>query len=117
MYKGKMVDKLFSQRGYSLYSYNFVLMMSKIIQWSLIKNVKDEQKALMFIDEFINNYAEGKKHFEIIKSNNDYDDEIMKNYFAFALQEYSNYANLGWELQNEHKLFTYPREIFKWNCT
>ncbi len=102
MYKGKMVDKLFSQRGYSLYSYNFVLMMSKIIQWSLIKNVKDEQKALMFIDEFINNYAEGKKHFEIIKSNNDYDDEIMKNYFAFALQEYSNYANLGWELQNEH---------------
>lgn len=102
MYKGKMVDKLFSQRGYSLYSYNFVLMMSKIIQWSLIKNVKDEQKALMFIDEFINNCAEGKKHFEIIKSNNDYDDEIMKNYFAFALQEYSNYANLGWELQNEH---------------
>ncbi|EPL02757.1 ATP synthase alpha chain domain protein, partial [Chlamydia psittaci 02DC14] len=29
--KGKLIDKMFLQRGFSLYSYNFVIFMTKII--------------------------------------------------------------------------------------
>lgn len=61
MYKGKMIDKLFTSKGFSIFSYNFILIMTKIINWSLIKDIKDEQKALKFIDELINKYPDGKK--------------------------------------------------------
>lgn len=113
MYKGKMIDKLFSQRGFSLYSYNFVLIMSKIINWSLIKNIKDEQKALMFIDQFITNYDEGIRQFTLIKENANYDDNLMKNYFAFALKQYSEYANLNWELQNDYEFLPLSIEFLE----
>lgn len=31
LYKGKMIDKMFNQKGFSLYSQKFVLFMSKLI--------------------------------------------------------------------------------------
>ncbi|WP_434341642.1 ATP F0F1 synthase subunit alpha [Mycoplasma putrefaciens] len=102
MYKGKMIDKLFLQKGYLLYTYNFILMMSKIIQWSLIKTIKDEQKALLFLDYFINHHHEGKRQFELIASGQAYNEEMTKNYFAFALKQYSDYFNLNWEIDNEY---------------
>ncbi|WP_406615015.1 MSC_0619 family F1-like ATPase alpha subunit [Mycoplasmopsis hyopharyngis] len=111
MYKGKMIDKLFSQRGFSLYSYDFVLMMSKLISWSLLKGIKDEQKALMFIDEFITNCPEGKKQFEVIKNSVNYDDNLMRNYFAFALKQYSIYANLHWEVETDYDFLGFPIEF------
>ncbi|MDQ0567533.1 MSC_0619 family F1-like ATPase alpha subunit [Mycoplasma yeatsii] len=102
MYKGKMIDKLFLQKGYLLYTYNFILMMSKIIQWSLIKTIKDEQKSLLFLDYFINNHNEGQRQFELIKSSDQYDEEMTRNYFLFALKQYSDYLDLNWDIENDY---------------
>ncbi|MBZ4204106.1 ATP F0F1 synthase subunit alpha [Mycoplasma sp. U97] len=113
MYKGKMITKLFEQKGYSIYSHNFVLIMTKIISWSLIKNIKDEQKALQFIDEFITNYPEGIKQFESIKANAEYDDTLVKNYFAFALKEYSDYANLGWDIDYDYEFMPISKDFLE----
>ncbi|WP_434324370.1 ATP F0F1 synthase subunit alpha [Mycoplasma capricolum subsp. capricolum] len=113
MYKGKMIDKLFTSKGFSLFSYNFVLIMTKIINWALIKNIKDEQKALLFLDELINNYTDGKKQFEIIKNGDDYDDKMMKNYFAFALKQYSDYVGLNWEIDNEYDFLSLDQSFLE----
>ncbi|QVJ95976.1 ATP F0F1 synthase subunit alpha [Mycoplasma mycoides subsp. capri] len=113
MYKGKMIDKLFTSKGFSIFSYNFILMMTKIINWSLIKDIKDEQKALKFIDELINKSADGKKQFEIIKSGNNYDDKMMKNYFLFALKQYSDYVGLNWEIDNEYDFLSLDQSFLE----
>lgn len=113
MYKGKMIDKLFTSKGFSLFSYNFVLIMTKIINWALIKNIKDEQKALLFLDELINNYTDGKKQFEIIKNGDDYDDKMIKNYFAFALKQYSDYVGLNWEIDNEYDFLSLDQSFLE----
>jgi len=49
----------------------------------------------VFLDNLINYYPEANKAFETIKLNQPYDDKLMKDYFAFALQQYSDYLNLG----------------------
>ncbi|VEU69664.1 ATP synthase F0F1 subunit alpha [Mycoplasmopsis californica] len=113
MYKGKMIDKLFAQPGFSLYSYNFVLLMTKIISWSLIKNIKDEQKSLMFINEFINNCEEGAKQFSLIKENKEYDDDLVKNYFAFALKQYSDFVNLNWKIECDYEFLPLPQKFLE----
>ncbi|CAD7361077.1 F0F1 ATP synthase subunit alpha [Metamycoplasma salivarium] len=106
LYKGKMIDKMFKQRGFSLYSYNFTMLMSKLISWTILKGVKDEQKALMFLNALIETNKEAKAAFESIKTNENYDDNILRNYFAYALKQYSDYLNLGWEIEYDHEFIS-----------
>ncbi|AZZ65807.1 ATP F0F1 synthase subunit alpha [Metamycoplasma phocicerebrale] len=103
LYKGKMIDKMFLQRGFSLYSQRFLLLMSKLISWSILNGIKDEQKALEFLNALIDTNEEAKKAFETIKETADYDDNIMRGYFAYALQQYSDYMKLGWVIKLDHK--------------
>ncbi|WP_027122993.1 MSC_0619 family F1-like ATPase alpha subunit [Metamycoplasma spumans] len=113
LYKGKMIDKMFSQRGYSLYSHNFVMFMTKLISWSILKGIKDEQKALNFLNLLIEIHDESKKSFEVIKSGEKYDDKIMKNYFAFALKQYSDHNNLGWDIEYQHEFIPFDAEFLE----
>ncbi|QBF34599.1 ATP F0F1 synthase subunit alpha [Mycoplasmopsis phocirhinis] len=108
--KGKMIEKMFTQRGYSLYSNRFILLTSKIISWGLFKGVKDEQKAMSFLNKLIDVNNEAKKSFEIISSSNKYDDNMVKNFFAFALKQYSDYLNLGWDVKVEHKFIELDKQ-------
>ncbi|MCV3753518.1 ATP F0F1 synthase subunit alpha [Mycoplasma enhydrae] len=103
LYKGKMIDKMFLQRGFSLYSQRFLLLMSKLISWNILSGIKDEQKALEFLNVLIDTNEEAHKAFETIRDTADYDDNIMRGYFAYALQQYSNYVNLGWVIKLDHK--------------
>ena len=109
--RGKMIDKMFLQKGYSLYSYNFVLFMTKLISWDIFKGINDEQRALVFLDNLINYYPEANKAFETIKLNQPYDDKLMKDYFAFALQQYSDYLNLGWKVDYAHSFIPFTENI------
>ncbi|WP_412031490.1 MSC_0619 family F1-like ATPase alpha subunit [Metamycoplasma buccale] len=110
LYKGKMIDKMFMQRGFSLYSYNFVMLMSKLISWTILRGIKDEQKALMFLNALIDTNKEAKTAFETIKSSENYDDNILKNYFAYALKQYSDYSNLGWEIECDHEFINFDND-------
>lgn len=113
LYKGKSIDKMFSQRGFSLYSHKFVMFMAKLISWSILKGVKDEQKALTFLNNLIEMHPEAKNSFEIIKAGEKYDDKMMKNYFAFALKQYSNYNNLDWEIEYQHEFIPFDNNFLE----
>lgn len=114
LYKGKMIDKMFNQKGFSLYSQKFVLFMSKLISWTILKGIKNEQKALEFLDVLIEVNEEAKRAYEIIMSGENYDDELVKAYFANALKQYSDYLNLGWEVKTEHEFVSFEEaELMK----
>lgn len=68
---------------------------------------------MLFLDELINNYSDGKKQFEIIKNGDDYDDKMMKNYFAFALKQYSDYVGLNWEIDNEYDFLSLDQSFLE----
>ena len=108
--KGKMIDKMFLQKNFSLYSQRFVLLMSKLISWNILKGIKNEQKALEFVNVLIDTNDEAKKAFETISNSYDYDEEIMRGYFAYALKQYSNYLNLGWEIECKHKYVNFDNK-------
>lgn len=102
--KGKLIDKMFLQRGFSLYSYNFVIFMTKIISWDLLKGIKlkDEQKVLNLLNILINSNEQAKTIFHNVRNGIKIDEELARDYFSFCLQQYSNYFNLGWQLDYKH---------------
>ncbi|WP_215799984.1 MSC_0619 family F1-like ATPase alpha subunit [Mesomycoplasma hyorhinis] len=102
LYKGKMVEKMFNQRGFSLYSQRFVLLMSKIIMWGLLRHVQEEQKAMEFIDAFIELNEDAKKSFTQILNNEPYDEELVKDFLGFALLEYAKKYNYNWKIEINH---------------
>ncbi|BAQ54319.1 MSC_0619 family F1-like ATPase alpha subunit [Mycoplasmopsis arginini] len=113
LYKGKMIDKMFIQKGYSLYSNKFVLLMSKLISWTILRGVKDEEKALKFIDILIETNQEAKNAYNTIQTSTNYDEHIMKDFFAYALKQYSDYLNLGWEIEYEHEFVEFSQEYLE----
>lgn len=102
--KGKLIDKMFLQRGFSLYSYNFVIFMTKIISWDLLKGIKlkDEQKVLNLLNILINSNEQAKTIFNNVRNGIKIDEELARDYFSFCLQQYSNYFNLDWQLDYKH---------------
>ncbi|MGX9364328.1 MSC_0619 family F1-like ATPase alpha subunit [Mycoplasma sp. 527] len=113
LYKGKMIDKMFIQKGYTLYSNKFVLLMSKLISWTILHGIKDEEKALRFIDLLIETNQEAKNAYNTMQTSTDYDDKIMKNFFAYALKQYSDYLNLGWDVEYEHEFVEFSKEYLE----
>lgn len=111
LHKGKLIDKMFLQKGFSLFSYRFIVLSTKLIAWGILKGVKDEQKAFMLLDYAINNYEDAQKAFNTISTTQNYDDKIMKNYFAFILKQYSDYLNLNWEVELEHSFIPLQNEF------
>ncbi|WP_427902956.1 MSC_0619 family F1-like ATPase alpha subunit [Metamycoplasma alkalescens] len=111
LYKGKMIDKMFIQKGYALYSNKFVLLMSKLISWTILKGINDEQKALRFINALIEMNPDAKKTYEIILTSTNYDDKLVKDYFAYALKQYSNYLGLNWNVEYEHEFVEFDQDF------
>ncbi|WGI37006.1 MSC_0619 family F1-like ATPase alpha subunit [Mesomycoplasma lagogenitalium] len=110
LYKGEMIEKMFLQRGYSLYSPRFVLLMSKLILWGTLKNVKNEQKAMMFLNILIDNNQQANDIFQKIQNNFQYDENIVKNFFSYALLQYSNALNLNWNIKVDHEFIDFKKE-------
>ncbi|MGZ9413702.1 MSC_0619 family F1-like ATPase alpha subunit [Mycoplasma sp. 480] len=110
LYKGKMIDKMFMQRGYSLYSHRFVLLMSKLILWGTLKGIKEEQKAMTFLNVLIDANPDAKEIFEKIINNEPYDENITKSYFSYALLQYAKKLKLNWEIEVEHKFIDFSEQ-------
>lgn len=113
IYKGKTIEKMFIQRGFSLYSQRFVLLMTKLVSWSILKGVANEQKALMFINLLIDTNQEAKKAYDSILKNEAYDDNLVKNFFAYALKQYSDYLKLDWKVEVDHEFIKFDTKYLE----
>ncbi|WP_435129956.1 MSC_0619 family F1-like ATPase alpha subunit [Mycoplasma sp. 6243] len=101
IYKGKMIDKMFTQRGFSLHTQDLILFSSKLISWTILKGVKDEQKAIAFIDKLIQVDEQARNSYNTVMSGENYDDNLHKSFFANALKQYSDTYNLNWEIETD----------------
>ncbi|QSF13623.1 MSC_0619 family F1-like ATPase alpha subunit [Mycoplasma sp. Mirounga ES2805-ORL] len=114
LYKGKMIEKLFNQKGFALYSHSFMMFMIKLISWNILKNVNDEGKAIKFLDTLINTNEDAKEIFKVLEEGKEHDDKMVKNYFLFALKQYSNFNNLDWNIDNQYEFIPFPEEYLLW---
>ncbi|WBP83839.1 MSC_0619 family F1-like ATPase alpha subunit [Mycoplasmopsis edwardii] len=104
LHKGKMIEKLFNQKGFSIYSSQTVLLTSKLISWGLLKGIKDQEKALQFLDEIIYSHQDAELAFEKLTSDEEnYDDNLLRSFFASALKQYSEFVGLNWEIEVDHE--------------
>ncbi|WP_322960187.1 MSC_0619 family F1-like ATPase alpha subunit [Mycoplasmopsis cynos] len=111
LHKGKMIEKLFNQKGFAIYSKQTVLLTSKLISWGLFKGIKNQEKALQFLDEIISIHPDAKVAFEKLTSDEEnYDDAILKSFFASALKQYSDYVGLDWKIEVEHEFTDLDQE-------
>ncbi|SYV92224.1 F0F1 ATP synthase subunit alpha, partial [Mesomycoplasma hyorhinis] len=58
--------------------------------------MQEEQKAMEFIDAFIELNEDAKKSFTQILNNEPYDEELVKDFLGFALLEYAKKYNYNW---------------------
>ncbi|QJR44186.1 MSC_0619 family F1-like ATPase alpha subunit [Mycoplasma miroungirhinis] len=110
IYKGKMIEKMFFQRGISVYSEKLILLTSKIITWGLFSGIKDDAKAMKFIDLLIQTDKQAQELYNAILNNTTYDDKLTKNYFAFALKQYANFINIDWNIKIDNKFIEFDNE-------
>ncbi|WP_027121485.1 MSC_0619 family F1-like ATPase alpha subunit [Mycoplasma leonicaptivi] len=111
LYKGKTIEKMFNQKGISIYSQEFVLLMSKLISWATLKGISDEQKALEFINEFISVDEKAGSIYQSIMSDPSFDDSLAKSYFSFALKQYSDFNKLKWDIETEYDFLDIDKNI------
>ncbi|EIE40202.1 MSC_0619 family F1-like ATPase alpha subunit [Mycoplasmopsis canis] len=112
--KGKLIEKLFNQKGFAIYSNRTVLLTSKLISWGLFSGIKDQEKALQFVDLLINTNEEAESAFnKIIDDNEVYDDALLRTFFASALKQYSNYVGLKWDITLDHDFVAFEESYLE----
>ncbi|WP_426461450.1 MSC_0619 family F1-like ATPase alpha subunit [Mycoplasma hafezii] len=98
---GAMIEKMFIQKGVSAYTEKAMVLTSKITSWGILNGVTDIALAMKFIDLFIHKNEIAHQTFENILNSNLKDEELAKNFFAFALQEFAKLNNLDWKIKLE----------------
>lgn len=101
--KGKLIEKLFNQKGFAIYSKKTVLLTSKLISWGLFNGIKDQERALRFIDLLIQTNDQAQNAYnKIINDTEIYDDGLVRTFFASALKQYAKFNNYNWEISIDH---------------
>ncbi|WP_036451985.1 MSC_0619 family F1-like ATPase alpha subunit [Mycoplasma buteonis] len=98
---GALVEQMFIQKGISAYTEKAMFLTSKLITWGVLKGVTNIQLALTFIDHLIKKDSLSHQVFENLLNNKQNDDELAKNFFAFALSQFSNHNELNWKIALE----------------
>ncbi|VEU70205.1 MSC_0619 family F1-like ATPase alpha subunit [Mycoplasmopsis glycophila] len=96
---GALAETMFIQKGFSSYSEKTMFLASKLITWGTLVGVTDIQLALRFVNLFIEQDPLAKEIFENLVSNKQKSDSLAKNFFKFALNEFSKFNNLNWNIQ------------------
>ncbi|MCU4706425.1 MSC_0619 family F1-like ATPase alpha subunit [Mycoplasma sp. CSL7503-lung] len=102
IYKGKTIDKMFQQRGFTLYKQELILFTSKLVSWTILKGISNEDLAMKFLNKFIVENQEAKENYNRIINGLSYDDNLVKSFFASALKQFSDYNSLEWDIDNEY---------------
>ncbi|WP_033160915.1 MSC_0619 family F1-like ATPase alpha subunit [[Mycoplasma] collis] len=111
--KGRMIEKIFNQRGFSLYSNRLILLSLKLVLWQTFKNVKDHERAMKFINVLIDHNEMAKSSFKKIIEGQNYDEKLTRDFFAYALKQYSDQLNLNWEIELNNQFVNFTND--EWN--
>ncbi|WP_027119699.1 MSC_0619 family F1-like ATPase alpha subunit [[Mycoplasma] testudinis] len=94
IHKGREIEKMLNQKGLAGYSERFLLLMAKLITWGILRYVSDSEKAKKFITTLIDQDPVAEAIFKMVVSGENFDNVLMKNYFASALNQYFTAAKI-----------------------
>ncbi|MEE3928180.1 ATP F0F1 synthase subunit alpha [Mycoplasmopsis ciconiae] len=111
--RGQLIERLFNQKGVSLYSEKNTFLFSKMISWGLLEHINEVDLALKFLNVLIKENQIASSVFEQILSNTIKDEELAKDFFAFSLDQFAKAKNLKWKLKFNHDFVKFETEEFK----
>lgn len=108
---GTLAETMFIQKGISSYSEKTMFLTSKLITWGTLVGVGDIQLALKFVNLFIEKDNLAKEIFNNLINNKQRSDSLAKNFFKFALNEFSKFNNLNWNIQVSENFAPLDKQI------
>ncbi|AWX42579.1 ATP synthase F0F1 subunit alpha [Metamycoplasma cloacale] len=107
---GILVENMFNQQGISIYSEKTMYLTSKLIAWNILKDVSDVPRALKFVDLLIELDPLAKQSFTNLINQRSNNETMIKNYFAFVLNEYAKFKKYDWSLPVEQDFVALTEE-------
>lgn len=112
IFKGKSIEKMLIQKGFNLHSEKYVSIMTKLINWGTFKNVPETKDSLQFINALVSVDPNGKRIYQHLILGEDFDENLMKNYFFNALNQFYKHQNLDIQLEQDFELVKFsPQEL------
>ncbi|CAC13873.1 ATP SYNTHASE ALPHA CHAIN [Mycoplasmopsis pulmonis] len=99
IFSGESIEKLLVQPGFQYYSEEIVFIITRIITWGFLQDVKNPKAALAFILILIKNNSYGKFIYQNILKDIEVDDFVIKNFFAYALNQYFKHVGENTQLK------------------
>lgn len=110
---GLLIENMFKQVGVSLYSDQTIFLTSKLISWGLLKDIPNTQQAITFLSYLIEEDQLAQTTFDSILNNENIDEANARNFFAFALKEFSDFNHLNWNIQPEAKFLKFSEQLLE----
>ncbi|UVD81654.1 ATP F0F1 synthase subunit alpha [Mycoplasma iguanae] len=95
IYKGKSIEGILNQRGFNQYSEKTILISGKLIAWGILQHVEDKFEAIKFVYSLIKHERNAIQIYKNLLNAIPHDDEVLKNYFAWSLNQYFQYKNIN----------------------
>ncbi|MFV8419071.1 MSC_0619 family F1-like ATPase alpha subunit [Mycoplasma sp. Sp33II] len=111
---GSLVEQMFTQKGISVYKGSAMFLTAKLISWGILKKVTNIPLALKFIEELCVYNHIAKDILEHMINNEAYDDNMAKQFFAFALAQYSKYKGFNWQVEVTQKFMDIDNSALKY---
>lgn len=111
--KGKAIEQLFIQKGFAPYTERFMLLITKLILWGTLRKVDNKaQEALSFINALIDTDPIAKWIYDHLESGQDFNDDLMRNFFEYSLSQYFKYKNYDLQIDVDKKFIDFkPEEL------
>ncbi|QCZ36729.1 MSC_0619 family F1-like ATPase alpha subunit [Mycoplasma nasistruthionis] len=107
--EGMIVENMFIQKGISVYTENAMFLTSKLIAWGILKGIDNIALALRYIDVLVAHNQNAKDTFQRLIEQTQADDNLAKQFFAFALDQYAKYSNLDWKIAYEGQFLPFDQ--------
>ncbi|MFV8478299.1 MSC_0619 family F1-like ATPase alpha subunit [Mycoplasma sp. B6400] len=111
---GSLVEQMFTQKGISVYKGSTMFLTAKLISWGILKKVTNIPLALKFIEELCVFNPIAKDILDRMISNQAYDDNMARDFFAFALAQYAKYKQLNWQIEINQKFMDIDENVLKY---
>ncbi|SYV95499.1 F0F1 ATP synthase subunit alpha [Mycoplasmoides gallisepticum] len=90
-----------------------MLLITKLILWGTLRKVDNKaQEALSFINALIDTDPIAKWIYDHLESGQDFNDDLMRNFFEYSLSQYFKYKNYDLQIDVDKKFIDFkPEEL------
>ncbi|AAT27783.1 MSC_0619 family F1-like ATPase alpha subunit [[Mycoplasma] mobile] len=111
--KGEVLENLFIQKGFSNYTLTTLIIISNLVEWRILENIKDVSSVLDFINYFFDFDLTAKKIKEKIENEIEIDNELFKNFIINLINEFLFYSSNQYYFENSDSVLKINKNFIK----